>query len=446
MKTSKRRLRPRKLAAWQRGSTPSANKIAKSIIGSSRPRRRVKQKGVTLWPEDIPQGVRIPLSGGHRSFATGYQVPQSEMKARTIDLRGHCLIYCNGSRLLIERGQHWRIVEPGDGVLLTDTSVRLSELPVEEGASGGFLYYFFGDEALAEIVTMHPRAHALMFRSAEYPYTDGIIPIQKLPLERVYNPEVGAKGLLHPLLTVVFNTIYLPLWKLCLRRVVVPRIRIQIFLENLVLQPLKRHDAVMAQYPGGKNALLRAMGRLRMGSVAAIIEQRRFELCFAWQNYGKKSFEEIAAALCLSQPGRFKARYERWLVTQNLVVFDSVGADNYSDTLLAAHPPFLPSVRGQYWNRREAEESMARHRKRMEDDEDYRVQQEMAAAAAAHHPDLVNQVFPGYVDPYAPTTLAGEADPAFWEMRSTGVGMIIAAEGLASIPGLEDCDQLLMAA
>ena len=436
-----------KVSVRQCVSGTPRDKNAKPGEGSSRPRRLVKQKGVTLWPEDIQQRVRIPLSSGHRSFATGYQVPQSEMmKARTIDLQGHCLLYCNQSRLLIERDPHWHIVEPGGAALLSDTSVRLSELPVEDGASGGFLYYFFCDEALASIVPMHPRAHALMFRSADYPCTDGIIPIQKLPLERVYNPEVGAKGLLHPLLTVIFNTIYLPLWKLCLHRVVIPRIRIQIFLENLVLRPLDQHDAVMAQYPGGKNALLREMGRLKMGSVAAILEQRRFELCFAWQNYGQKSFEEIAAALCVSHPGRFKGRYDRWVAEQNPAVFGSVGTDNYSDMLLAAHPPFLPSVRGQYWNRREAEESMARHRKRMEDDEDYRVQQEMAAAAAAHHPDLVNREFPGYVDPYAPTMLPGEADPMFWALKSTGVGMILAAEGLASIPGLEGCDELLLAA
>ena len=236
MKTSKRRLRPHKLAAWQRGSATSADKNAKPGEGASRPRRRTRQKGVILWPEDIPKRERISLSEGHRSFATGYLVPQSEMmKGRTISLQGHCLIYCNGSRLLIERDPHWRIVEPGDGVLLSDTSVRLSELPVEEGASGGFLYYFFGDEALAAIVPAHPRAHALMFRSAEYPCTDGIIPIQKLPLERVFNPEVGAKGLLHPLLTVVFNTIYLPLWKLCLHRVVIPRTRILVHPQKVCL-------------------------------------------------------------------------------------------------------------------------------------------------------------------------------------------------------------------
>ncbi|MEI8387232.1 MAG: hypothetical protein WCG76_06500 [Verrucomicrobiota bacterium] len=83
---------------------------------------------------------------------------------------------------------------------------------------------------------------------------------------------------------------------------------------------------------------------------------------------------------------------------------------------------------------------------RVESDESYQLQEEMAALALADHPDCVNREIPGYIDPFAPTTLEGEADPAFWKMRSTGVGMIIEAEGLTSISGLEDCADLLLAA
>ena len=40
----------------------------------------------------------------------------------------------------------------------------------------------------------------------------------------------------------------------------------------------------------------------------------------------------------------------------------------------------------------------------------------------------------------------GITDLGFWEMKSTGAAMVIAAEGLTSFPGLEDCADLLMAA
>lgn len=115
-------------------------------------------------------------------------------------------------------------------------------------------------------------------------------------------------------------------------------------------------------------------------------------------------------------------------------------------TLLAAHPSFLPSLRGQYWQCREAAESMSRHLKRMETDEDYWEQQQVALEAVEHDPTLINHKIPGVVNPMVPSVLTGEVDPQFWEMRSTGIGMVIAAEGLTSISGLEDCDQLLLAA
>jgi len=367
------------------------------------------------------------------------------MKGRTIDLRGHCLLYCNQSRLLIERDPHWRIVEPGDGVLLSDTSVRLSELPAADGASGGFIYYFFGDEALAAIVPMHPRAHALTFRSAEFPCTEGIIPLEKPPLELVYNPEVGARGLLQPLLQVTFNTVYLPLWKLCLRRVVIPRIRALIFLENLVLQPADRHDAIMARYPGGKKTLLREMCHLNMGSVSAIVEQRRLDLCLAWHVYGGRKLEDVITALCVAHPGRFRAKYERWVADEKTFKFSGLGT-GYTDTLLAAHPPYIPSLRGKYWLVRDYEmDVLPRHKKRMESDEIYRGQQEHVAALVERDPSILEGGM-DFLSPLTPSKQVGQVDPMFGQMASTGMRMVIDAEGLPSIPGLEGCEDLLLAA
>lgn len=53
---------------------------------------------------------------------------------------------------------------------------------------------------------------------------------------------------------------------------------------------------------------------------------------------------------------------------------------------------------------------------------------------------------PAFVSPPAPPKLSGEVDPTFWEMKSTGVKMLIAAEELSRMPGLEDCDELLLVA
>jgi len=105
-------------------------------------------------------------------------------------------------------------------------------------------------------------------------------------------------------------------------------------------------------------------------------------------------------------------------LAQKVPVFPGVQSASYSDALLAAHPSFLPSLRGQYWNRREAEENRERDRKQMETDESYRVLLEMADAALANNPDFAEQG--PFENPYAPSVLSGEVDGGFWEMKSTG--------------------------
>jgi len=61
-------------------------------------------------------------------------------------------------------------------------------------------------------------------------------------------------------------------------------------------------------------------------------------------------------------------------------------------------------------------------------------------------PSLLERKIQGPVNALAPSALTGEVDVGFWEMKSTGVGMVLEAEGLASISGLEDCADLLLAA
>ena len=344
---------------------------------------------------------------------------------------------------MIERGRALVLVEPGQSVLLSNTTITLSELPVMKVGSGVFYSFFFPDEVLAEVVPMSPRWNSHLFRIAEYPTLEGVTPLPEDAPAMHWIPPVNVKGLLLPMLTHVFNRPTFPFWKLCLTQIAVPRIRIQIFLENLVLSAPAEHGKIMEKYPGGKTTLLREMRRLKMPTVAAMLEQRHLELCLAWHHYGGRSFEDILPALKVTQPGRFRARYERWLVAQNVPVFPGVQSASYSDALLAAHPSFLPSINGQYWNLREAEENRERDRKRMETDESYRVLLEMADAALANNPDFAEQGPWG--NPYAPSTLSGEVDGGFWEMKSTGAAMVIAAEGLTSFPGLEDCADLLAA-
>ncbi|MEI6337511.1 MAG: hypothetical protein WCQ57_02875 [Verrucomicrobiota bacterium] len=203
-----------------------------------------------------------------------------------------------------------------------------------------------------------------------------------------------------------------------------------------MLRPTEMHAEIMEKFPGGKKALLREMRRLKMPSVASLVDQRRLELCYAWRTYGNRSFEEILPALKVPQPKRFLARYERWLTKQETVRLPNLGTD-YSDSLLAAYTPYLPSIRGQYWQRQNVEADKKRYHHRMATDCAFRESEEWNRNLLAR--DGVAPPQP----PPAPPKLSGEVDSTFWEMKNTGVKMLIKAEELSSIPGLEDCVELL---
>ena len=191
--------------------------------------------------------------------------------------------------------------------------------------------------------------------------------------------------------------------------------------------------------------ILMEMRHFAMPSIATILDERRMELCSAWLNYGNRSFEEITKALYLSQPGRFIARFERWVVEKHLPIFPSVRTDSYEGTLVAAHPQFLPSIRGQYWHLRE-EDARARDQKRLETDENFRELRAYAEAAVAEEPSLLTSLPFVPLGSQAASPISGEVDIDFWEMKRTGAAMVVQAEGLTEIQGMEDVADLLLAA
>jgi len=416
------------LSARRRVGGHSWDKTSKSDPANSPARNRHKQ--VLLWPESVPKEERLPLLAGERSFATTYRVsPQRMKRGQEVRIQGHALACCEDSRLLIERDHEQFLIERGQKVLLSDTTVILSELPPYGIAPGTFYYWFFGDKVLADIVSMHPRTSSYFFIAAGYPCADGIIPVRHATPDVFHNPALRKQDRLVPALTFALNLPTLAFWKLCLHRVTIPRLRIQIFLENLVLHSLEEHDAILTKYPGGNTALLREMGHLKMPSISTMVDQRRFELCFAWQTYGGKTLEEITKALKVPQPRRFLARYERWVAKTKPFKFSDLRSDSYGDTLLAANS-FLPSLRGQYWSRREQQEQEELDGNRY--------------APLIHHEGSVTPIEQPIRIP--PSPVPNEVVSLFWEMKNTGVEILIAAEQFTLVPGLENCTELLKAA
>jgi hypothetical protein len=436
--TPTRRPRKRKVSARQRVGGLICDKTEKPEFSSLAKTSSNRQPKALLWPESIPKEKRIPLATGHRSFITTHPVTQPGTRmGQQVSIRGHVLACCERSHLLVESDQQRILVQSGHRILLSNITVILSEIPCDT-TGPGISFCFFNDEVLADAVSMTPRMNCLLWMSANYPCHEGVIHVgDRCPAPLIQTH--AAKDLLKPTLSWILNRITLPMWKLCLRRVVCPRVRVQIFLENLVLRPSELHAEIMEKFPGGKNALLREMRHLKMPGIASLVDQRRMELCYAWRTYGKRPFADILPALKVSQPKRFLARYERWLTGQETVKFSNLGT-GYSDSLLAAHTSYLPSFRGQYWQLQNEEASRNRYHHRRATDPDFRKSEEWNRNLLAR--DGVAAAQP----PPAPPKPSGEVDPTFWEMKSTGVKMLIAAEELSSIPGLEGCDELLLAA
>jgi len=164
-----RRPRKRKASACRPVCGPACDIIAEPGFQGSGIGNGLECGNVLQWPESIPKEERIPLSTGHRSFLAGRQVFSEEMlRGREVDIRGHILIACENSKLLIERPGVTLLVESGQSVLLSNTRVTLSELPSMKEGSGTFYSFCFTDEVLAAVVPMHPRSNGYMFRVADF--------------------------------------------------------------------------------------------------------------------------------------------------------------------------------------------------------------------------------------------------------------------------------------
>ena len=359
-----------------------------------------------------------------------------------MSIRGHVLVYCERTCVLVESDQERILVAIGDWVLLSDISVTLSMLSLDATGAGVSLF-FFGDRVLADVVPLSPMASSLQWISAHYPCPDGIIHIvdrSLAPVVRSYDP----KDLLKPILTGLLTRITQPVWKLCLHRVGIPRVRIQIFLENLVLRTTAEQFGIMERFPGGRNALLRQMRHLSMPRVSALVDRRRMELCYVWHNYGGRSVEDVLQALNVCQPRRFLARYARWIARyEDVKLLGPV--TGYHGSLMAAQTSYLPSFRGLRLKLPREDAAKNRSAHGADPDPEFRKPEDWDRYFSRYRtaPDQLNDAFVGESAASRPE---GKVDPAFWEMKSTGVQMTIEAEKLWSFSGLDDCRDLLFVA
>jgi hypothetical protein len=368
---------------------------------------------------------------------------------------------------MIERGPATVLLHAGQAALLSDTTAVVSELPLTTYGEGLFFYFSFNDRVLAETIPMNPRTAAFVLMGRDYPICmEGMTPVGNSILQDsrtterweielfdlVYRkgvrspPESEKRGILAQCLILARNRQCFPFLRLCTDRVVIPRIRILLFLEGLVLARDDTHAALFESFPGGRANLLRSMRNLAMPSPASIIRNRRFELTFAWSEYGGNALSEIAMALQVKNPARFLADYRKWIAATKPFKFRHIDLTRYSDVLLVSEPPYLAPLFSEFWVRRDREEREASGNLTKDELGDRKVLEDIKSISAEWYDELVNGPQPACKLRIGQGPETGEIDPEYLTMKSTGARMAVITHQISQVPGLEDCERWLTAA
>lgn len=261
-------------------------------------------KSVLDWPRQISRQKRTPLTTGHRSFlqlrSGDYRELFSEQQIRVSD---HALVLPVQGELQVGTGMACPSFGPGEAVLISRTETMITELPCPNTREGHFLWYFFNDTVLGQAAPTTYKFLEMFHRAATHPADDHIIPLRNVFLHPQIFQKDGLVGSLKPLLTVSLNSYSSPFLKLFTTRIAIPRVRVHLFLERLILQPRKKHQALLSAFAGGIPALRREMRRLAMPSVADFVTSRRREVAQRWREQGA-SDADILKAFHMKEPGR----------------------------------------------------------------------------------------------------------------------------------------------
>ncbi len=256
------------------------------------------------WPRQISRIERIPVATGHRSFLYSHCGDFRQLfTTRIVKVRGHALLVPLPGELRLDGGKRPLRIAATEAVILSNTEEVITELPCGSRREGQFLWFFFNDRALAQAIPLSLEFFARFHSLTKYPVSEHVIRLPHAPLTAVLHSSYGLQGMLAPMLTAIFNSLSPGFAKLCLNRIIIPRIRMLLFLERLVLKPRRDHDSLLAGYPGGKNALRREMTRLAMPSVAHFVTERRKAIHKKWLEQGVPEVK-ILAAFHVKTPGR----------------------------------------------------------------------------------------------------------------------------------------------
>jgi len=170
-------------------------------------------------------------------------------------------------------------IEAGNAVLLSDLEFEVSELVAPGHGVAAFSWFFFDDSMLGRVMTPSVSGIQHFQGHAQHPSSHKVILFEPVQISAIEGLEQGNPAVfLQRLLNVSFNEFYPPMVKLLVHRIMIPRLKVWLFVENLIFLERAQRRQFCERFPGGARALGRELGRLALPSLERLIAQRRREL------------------------------------------------------------------------------------------------------------------------------------------------------------------------
>lgn len=244
---------------------------------------------MTLWgptsgkilrlPRGLPRGSRHHLGG-----RCGNVLAERRGDARYLycnqraQLDGHLLIVVRQGFLRLKIENISLTVEAGQGILVSELNFEISELVAPGQGVAAFSWFFFDAATLGKLSSL--MADIGVWQGyANLPCAQNLIGFDEVKIRAVESlVHDGPESFLLRLLRVRLNEFHPPLIKLLFNRIILPRFKVRLFVENLVFLSKEQVRAFRTRYPGGSGALGRELSRLGLPSLARLVAQRRREL------------------------------------------------------------------------------------------------------------------------------------------------------------------------
>lgn len=240
------------------------------------------------WPQDIPQNEKVVLQGCHRSEMTCHDSgARNLVHSHRVRLDKHAVVVVDQGFLRVTIDGRTRLIESGEAALLSVAEIELSELMNPGSSDGAFVWFFFDDRLLGDVVSDTYNVFRTFHRFWSHPSDERIcvFPKQLVRMTQMFSQSSFEQNLPN-LIKAGWNELNPRILKLVLRRVIVPRLSILLFVERLLFHQPTDFPTMIESYPGGAGALRKEIRRLGMGGLKTVVEGCRQSWMDTWRQSG----------------------------------------------------------------------------------------------------------------------------------------------------------------